>query len=268
MKTNTKKLEIPEEMIDERTEEYINDSSNEEMVNTGVPEFTEEQKEYARMNVRKQFNENFSKWAHIADENATDEDIEAAKKDYEAVIEETQKKTYTLATSEGDCANRTARLLFNWNKDMCNWKNGSWRGVIAFDKYITSKINALGNGTEKDLVVDYSTLCFLYTNMSEPCGIGIDDAFIMAELENFDIEKNEIKEDEYPVTYSGILEKVCTEVQKLSNIDKKLLILRERVNLAYAGLKMELKITELEEFIEFADAINTHTVSQEMTENK
>lgn len=239
-----------------------------EPVNSGTPEFTEEQKEYARMNVRKQFNENFSKWAHIADDNATDEDIENAKKDYQNVIDETQKLTYVLATAEGDCARRAAGLLYKWNKELCNWKNGAWRGVIAFDTYIKNIIKDLDNDTTKDLVVDYATLCFLYTNMSEPSGTGLESAQLMAELEFFDLEKNEVVEDEYPVTYSGILEKVCTEVQRLSNIDKKLLILRERVNLAYAGLKMELKITELEEFIEFADAINSHTVSQEMNENK
>lgn len=259
-----KELELPEEMIDERTEEQINAGKKDEMVNTGVPEFTEEQKEYARMNVRKQFNEQFSKWAHIADENATDEDIAVAKKEYEDVIEETKKKTYLLATAEGDCAKRTAGLLYKWNKELCNWKNGAWRGVIAFDKYIRNIINSLDNGIMENLVVDYSTLCFLYTNMSEPCGTGLSAAQLMSDLENFDTDKNEVKEEEYPVTFSGILEKVCTEIHMLSNIDKKLLILRERVNLAYAGLKMELKITELEEFIEFADAINACTVSNEM----
>lgn len=247
-------------------QEPVNETveSTNEMVNTGVPEFTEEQKEYARMTVRKQFNENFDKWAHIADENATDADIEKAKADYEAVIEETKSRTYVIATAEGDCARRAAGLLYKWNKELCTWKNGEWRGVIAFDKFIRTKIDELDKDTSKDLVVDYATLCFLYSNMSEPVGTGLDDAFLMADLEFYDVDNKEVKEDDYPVTYSGILEKVCTEVHMLSNIDKKLLILRERVNLAYAGLRMDLKIDSLEEFIEFADAINTHTVSNEM----
>ena len=149
---------------------------------------------------------------------------------------------------------------------MCSWRNGEWRGVIAFDKYIRNIMTELDKDTSKDLVIDYATLCFLFGNMKEPFGIGLDHALLMANLEFFDHHKNEVKEDDYPVTYSGILEKICTEVSMLSNIDKKLLILRERVNLAYAGLRMDLKISSLEEFIEFANAINEHTVSNEMNE--
>ena len=40
-------------------------------------------------------------------------------------------------------------------------------------------------------------------------------------------------------------------------------ILKERVNLAYAGLKMNLKISEIEEFIEFHKAINAQAVADD-----
>ena len=53
------------------------------------------------------------------------------------------------------------------------------------------------------------------------------------------------------------------EVQQLSNVDKKLTILKERVNLAYAGLKMNLKIQRMEEFLEFHDAITAENVDQD-----
>ena len=50
-------------------------------------------------------------------------------------------------------------------------------------------------------------------------------------------------------------------VKGLANINKKLTILKERVNLAYAGLKMNLKISEIEEFLEFHKAINAQAVA-------
>jgi len=55
--------------------------TNSTPANDNIPELTEEQKEYARNTVRKEFNENFSKWAEIDDNNATDEDIEQARRD-------------------------------------------------------------------------------------------------------------------------------------------------------------------------------------------
>ena len=50
-------------------------------------------------------------------------------------------------------------------------------------------------------------------------------------------------------------------VKGLANINKKLTIFKERVNLAYAGLKMNLKISEIEEFLEFHEAINAQAVA-------
>ncbi|WQJ54124.1 MAG: hypothetical protein [Vetruanivirus porcinprimi] len=52
-------------------------------------------------------------------------------------------------------------------------------------------------------------------------------------------------------------------VKGLANINKKLTILKERVNLVYAGLKMNLKISEIEEFIEFHEAINAQAVADD-----
>ena len=65
------------------------------------------------------------------------------------------------------------------------------------------------------------------------------------------------------MTYSGIYEKVLVEINGLTNLDKKLTILKERVNLAYAGLKMNLKITEMEEFLEFYEAITKKSVNDD-----
>lgn len=229
----------------------------------GIPELTDEQKEFARMTVRKEFNEKFSKWAEIAEEDATDEDIEEVKKDFETCLEENKNKTYKLATHEDGLAVKTAEFLQMWNTQFNTWEKGSWRGVIHFDKVIAEIISDLRANLDKDFEVDYSTLIFLYQSMMEPKGIGIESARAMAKFENYNEETGKPYEENIPVTYSGILEKVMVEVQQLSNVDKKLTILKERVNLAYAGLKMNLKIHRMEEFLEFHDAITAENVDQD-----
>lgn len=229
----------------------------------GIPELTDEQKEFARMTVRKEFNEKFSKWAEIAEEDATDEDIEEVKKDFETCLEENKNKTYKLATHEDGLAVKTAEFLYMWNTKFNTWEKGSWRGVIHFDKVIKNIIDDLKANPDKDFEVDYSTLIFLYQSMMEPKGIGLETARAMAKFENYNEETGKPYEENIPVTYSGILEKVMIEVQQLSNVDKKLTILKERVNLAYAGLKMNLKIQRMEEFLEFHDAITAENVDQD-----
>jgi hypothetical protein len=97
----------------------------------------------------------------------------------------------------------------------------------------------------------------------EPKGMGLDSALSMAKFENYNTETGMPYEENIPVTYSGILEKITIEVQQLSNIDKKLNILKERVNLAYAGLKMNLKINRIDEFLEFYDAIVAENVDED-----
>ena len=47
------------------------------LTDAGVPELTEEQKQYARITVRQEFNKKFSKWAEIDPVDATDDDIAA-----------------------------------------------------------------------------------------------------------------------------------------------------------------------------------------------
>ena len=83
---------------------------------------------------------------------------------------------------------------------------------------------------------------------------GLESARAMAELEGFDIEKVEKKDDENFITYSHILQNVLEIIRQLANIDKKLKLMRERINIATAGIKFDFKITELEEFIELHDA--------------
>ncbi len=231
------------------------DKKEDELTKAGVPELTEEQKEYARVTVRNEFNKKFSKWAEIDPVNATDDDIAQAKKDFEDCLNANKNKKYMLATHDDGLALTTAKFLKDWNAKFNTWEKGSWRGLIQFDKVITKIITELEANKNKDFEIDYSTLIFLYQSMGDPKGTGLDTAREMAKFENYNEETGKVFEEDIPVTYSGILEKVNLEVKNLSNIDKKLTILKERVNLAYAGLKMNLKISDIEEFIEFHEAI-------------
>ncbi len=231
------------------------DKKEDELTKAGVPELTEEQKEYARVTVRNEFNKKFSKWAEIDPVNATDDDIAQAKKDFEDCLNANKNKKYMLATHDDGLALTTAKFLKDWNAKFNTWEKGSWRGLIQFDKVITKIITELEGDKNKDFEIDYSTLIFLYQSMGDPKGTGLDTAREMAKFENYNEETGKVFEEDIPVTYSGILEKVNLEVKNLSNIDKKLTILKERVNLAYAGLKMNLKISDIEEFIEFHEAI-------------
>lgn len=241
------------------TENNVNNANKKD--DMGLPELTEEQKQYARITVRNEFNKKFSKWAEIDPEDATDDDIAAVKKDFEDCVEENKNKTYLIATHEDGLALKTAEFLQNWNKEFNTWENGAWRGLIQFDRVITKIIDELKADTDKDFEIDYSTLIFLYQSMGTPKGSGIVSARKMAEFENYNEETGKVFEENIPVTYSGVLEKIQLAVKGLSNIDKKLTILKERVNLAYAGLKMNLKISELEEFIEFHEAITAQAVA-------
>ena len=257
------------EQIDSLTEKSstsnnVDNKSSQEsdpLTDAGVPELTEEQKQYARITVRQEFNKKFSKWAEIDPVDATDDDIAAAKKDFEDCVDENKNKTYLIATHEDGLALKTAEFLQNWNKEFNTWENGAWRGIIQFDRVITKIIDELKTDTNKDFEIDYSTLIFLYQSMGTPKGSGIVSARKMAEFENYNEETGKVFEENIPVTYSGVLEKIQLAVKGLSNIDKKLTILKERVNLAYAGLKMNLKISELEEFLEFHEAITAQAVA-------
>ena len=233
------------------------------LTDAGVPELTEEQKQYARITVRQEFNKKFSKWAEIDPVDATDDDITAAKKDFEDCVDENKNKMYLIASHDDGLALKTAEFLKTWNSEFNTWENGSWRGVIHFDRVISRIVSELIEDPNKDFEIDYSTLIFLYQSMGTPKGTGIVSARRMAEFENYNEETGKVFEENIPVTYSGILEKIQIAVKGLANIDKKLTILKERVNLAYAGLKMNLKISEIEEFIEFHEAITAQAVADD-----
>lgn len=227
---------------------------------------SEAQIAFARINMRKNFNEKFSKWAIIEPEDADDAYIESAKKELEDAVETQKAVKYKIADYEDGLALKTAEFLKMWNEHFNYWEKGSWRGVIRFNIVIDKHIEELKADEKKPLEIDYQTLIFLHNSMMQPSGTGLASARKMAEFENYNEETDGPFEENIPVTYSGVLTKINEHVNNLRAIDKKLNILQQKLQLAYAGLRMKLKITELEEFVEFCDVITNTNVAENTDE--
>lgn len=245
----------------EKEKKVTQETGNKPGVAADVQEMSKEQIEFARINIRKTFNEKFSKWAEIDPVDADDDFIAEAKKDFEDEIEVNKNATFELAGPEDGLALKSANFLREWNEKFNHWEKGQWRGVIMFEKVIKKLIDEISADPSKSLEIDYQTLMFLYYSMMNPSGTGLESARAMAVLENYDEENDAPFETESPVTYSGILEKVKMHTDGLKATDKKLVILKQRLELAYGGLKMNLKISSIEEFVEFCDAINAENIT-------
>lgn len=214
-------------------------------------QMTDEQLKKLHEKFRNDLREKFGKWLTVYDEEATKDDVDKAKAEFDEEVAKYANKTYVIAEKD---ALAFAELLKKWNTTMNHWEKGTWKGMLMFDKVISEAIEKYKADATLPFEVDYATLMYLYQTMSNPTGVGLESARAMAELEGFDLEKVEKKDDENFVTYSHILQNVLEIIRQLANIDKKLKLMRERINIATAGIKFDFKITELEEFIELHDA--------------
>lgn len=200
---------------------------------------------------RKDMREKFDKWIEVSDEEATKDDVEQAKKEFDEEVAKYANQTYVIM-EQG--ALEYAQLLKKWNATLNRWEKGTWKGMIMFDKVISELIEEYKKDPKLPFKVDYATLMYLYQTMSNPAGTGLESARAMAEFEGFDPITADKKDEENYVTYSHILQNILEVIRNLVNIDKKLKLMRERINIATAGIKFNWKITELEEFIELHDA--------------
>ena len=214
-------------------------------------QMTDEQLKKLHEKFRDDLREKFGKWLTVYDEEATKEDVDKAKAEFDEEVAKYANKTYVIAEKD---ALAFAELLKKWNTTMNHWEKGTWKGMLMFDKVISEAIEKYKADATLPFEVDYATLMYLYQTMTNPAGVGLESARAMAELEGFDLEKIEKKDDENFITYSHILQNVLEIIRQLANIDKKLKLMRERINIATAGIKFDFKITELEEFIELHDA--------------
>lgn len=209
---------------------------------------------------RKDMREKFDKWINVFDEEATPEDVAEAKKQFDEEVAKYSNKTYVIMEKD---ALLYAKLLQNWNATLNHWEKGSWKGMIMFDKVISELIAKYEADETLPLEVDYATLMYLYQTMSNPTGVGLESARAMATFEGFDPVTAEKKDEENYVTYSHVLQNVVDIIRKLVNVDKKLKLMRERINIETAGIKFDWKISELEEFIELHDAWIGEAVADE-----
>jgi len=212
---------------------------------------SDEQLKKLHDNFRKDMREKFDKWIQVYDEEATQEDVAEAKKQFDEEVAKYADRTYVIMEKD---ALAFAELLKKWNATMNHWEKGTWKGVIMFDKVISEAIEKYKADETLPFEVDYATLMYLYQTMSNPSGIGLESARAMAEFENYDPVTTEPKEKENFVTFSHVLQNVLEQIRQLANVDKKLKLMRERINIENAGIKIDWKITELEEFIELHDA--------------
>ena len=219
--------------------------------NVDATQMTDEQLKKLHEKFRNDLREKFDKWLTVYDAESTKEDVDKAKAEFDEEVAKYANKTYVIAEKD---ALAFAELLKKWNATMNHWEKGTWKGMLMFDKVISEAIEKYKADATLPFEVDYATLMYLYQTMSNPAGVGLESARAMAELEGFDLEKVEKKDDENFVTYSHILQNVLEIIRQLANIDKKLKLMRERINIATAGIKFDFKITELEEFIELHDA--------------
>ena len=233
-----------------------------------IPELSDEEIEFARLNFQKEFNERYSKWAVIADEKADDDFIAEAKNDLETASKVVTEKKYVLSGTGESLGYKTAELLRTWNTKLNKWTLNGWRGVLRFDKHINALIPELEADPEKALEVDYSTLCFLYMSMKEPSGTGLESSTLMGKFENYDEDTDAPKDTDAPVTYSGILERVFNHIREITAYDKKLNILKRRLDFAYGTARMDLKIDSVEEFVEFYNEITKSVLPESDKELK
>ena len=226
-------------------------AKKEEKKVTDATQMSDEQLKQMHDQLREQLREKFGKWIDVSDEEATAEDIQKCKDDFDAEIKQFREKKFTLAT---DHAVEFAQIARDWNAKFNHWENGAWKGVITLDSVLGKLIDSYKADSSLPFVVDFQTLIFMFQSMSTPKGYGLEGAKFMASLENYDEETCEIAKNDNFVTYSHLLQSINDNIREVMNADKKHKLMRERINIEMAGIKFDWKISEIEEFIELHDA--------------
>lgn len=212
---------------------------------------TDEELAKTHETLRKQLREKFGKWIEVYNEEATPEDVQKCKDEFDEEIKKFRDKTFVLAK---DHAAEFAQIARDWNAKFNHWENGAWKGVITLDRVLGELIDKYTKDETLPFTVDFQTLIFMFQSMSTPKGYGLDGARYIAELEHYDETTGEIAKDDNYVTYSHLLQNINDNIREVMNIDKKHKLMRERINIAIAGIKFDWKISEIEEFIELHDA--------------
>lgn len=111
----------------------------------------------------------------------TQEDIDAAKKDFEDTTKALQEKNDYLIAD----ANNSVRVATFLKEYISNayWSGRYFVGVVNFDEYITKFIEE-ANKEPKDLVMEYGPMQFAFLMLENCGGRGLEEAKAMAEKWN------------------------------------------------------------------------------------
>ena len=235
-------------MADEtKINEVVEENATAEVVETGTDAVNTPDEEKAKMVT--EFNEKFGEYATLTQED----NLEDFKKEAEAKFDELTKGfgelELDIETTSPSKALAVAKFLKEWNEKFAKWSNQEWKAVIHFDEVMDGKIADLRAGKETGLKLDVYSITYIFEKMKEPEAFGLQTAKTMSKYET----KNEKKEDSF--AFIDVLQKLLSQIQYMQCLNKQATILQNVVAMAENGYKLELKITELEEFVKFFDAM-------------
>lgn len=149
------------------------DCSKEEDVKDVKYEPTEEEIEEKRLETIKVYNEQNLGSSWIEDGKPTPEEVKAIAEEYKTKVEAFNAEKFTISDKAN--ALRVAKFLKKWNEEDVPWESEGWRGAIFFDAIIKQFIEECEK-EEKDLVVDWQTLTYLFMFMRNIKGVGLKSA--------------------------------------------------------------------------------------------
>ena len=178
------------------------------------------------------FNQKNKGIAEIIEEEVDQEYIDLCKKEFEEYQDAYTKLDYEICKI--DKSLEYAEWLRDWNREHVFAPANYWIGVLRFEEVILDKIEDLKK-EEKDLIIDYGALTYLYNLMMAPVCRGIEEAKWMANNQE---------------TYNNILNKLGEHVDMIDLIKKKIGLLQIRWSMACQGFKMNILAKNLEDFRE------------------
>ncbi len=164
----------------------------------------------ARLAAINEFNRNNMGEAWIDPEKTpTDEDVEAAKKEFEdRTLALQQKSDYLVA--DKDNALRVAKFIRNFIANGF-WTQRYFVGVINFIDYIDEFIKECEKEA-KDLVMEYGPLQFCYLMFENYAGFGYDAAKKMAEMWDEYVPIHDVLRDH--IEYYNAEAKACEKLKQ------------------------------------------------------
>lgn len=164
----------------------------------------------ARLSAINEFNRNNMGEAWIdPDKVPTEEDIEAAKKEFEErTVALRDKKDYLIADKEN--ALRVAKFIRNFIANGF-WTQRYWVGVVNFVDYIDEFIKKCEVEPE-DLVMEYGPLQFCFLMFENYAGFGYDAAKKMAEMWDDYVPIHDVLRDH--VEYYNAEAKACEKLKQ------------------------------------------------------